>query len=243
MASGSTFITGEQTEINILSVLVDDEYDLFDDHYSSIYLKIDRTQLPSEYQVSPTEVGDGTGIEALSGISVNFSGFVGDLSIFNNKDFSIMYVSESDYQLVNGSAEQGELLEANELIIVIYGEDQNIKEIHDDDLEGLYTYTSSNPRVLLKDLYTDDNPPDPESGPFYRMWAGAVDPREASFSLDSEGNLKVKSIVVTSTGSTGGFITVGGGYNNAPTPKSIWLSNGVAPPAETGNPGDIWIMY
>lgn len=243
LASGSTFITGEQTEVNILSVLVDDEYDVYDDHYSSIYLKVDRTQLPSEYQSTPAEVGDGTGIEALSGISLNFSGFVGDLSIFNGKDFSIMYVSENDYQLVGGSAEQGNLLEADELIIVIYGEDQNIKEIHDDNLEGLYTYTYSNPKVVLKDLYTDDNPPDPESGPFYRMWAGAVDPREASFSLDSEGNLKVKSIAVTSTGSSGGFITVGGGYNSAPTPKSIWLSNGVAPPAETGNPGDIWIMY
>lgn len=243
LASGSTFITGEQTEVNITSIIVDDEYDIYEDHYSSIYIKIDRTQLPSEYQASPAEVGDGTGIEALVGISVNFSGFTSGLSVLNGKDFPIMYVSETDYALVNGSAETTDLLEADELIIVIYGEDQAIKEIHDNNLEGTYTYSSSNPKVILKDLYTDDNPPDPEDGPFYRMWAGAVDPRQASFSLDSEGNLKVKSITVTSTGSTGGFITVGGGYNNSPTPKSIWLSNGVAPPAETGNPGDIWIMY
>ena len=227
LVSGHLFFTGVSSTIQVVSILIDDEFDLYDQNYSTVYLKVNRSQLPALIEADP---------ELLSNTLITLSGFTSTLTPFNSKKFTVQFVSENEWTLVSGAAQEGSPLPGDRLIIAIYGEDQDIDEIHNNNLENLYVFTSSFPQIDFYDT-TDTGTTS------YKMWSGSDNPAEANFSLDSDGNLKVNTITVGSTGSSGGIISVGGGYNDAPNPRAIWLSNGEAPPSGTGQVGDIWIAY
>lgn len=227
-ASGNVFFTGQILQIDIISILIDDEYDLYDQNFSTVYIEIDRSQLPAVFQGNTN---------LLSDTLISLDGFSSTLIPFNGKRFSVQFVSEDEWTLVSGIATKGSPLPGDRVILAIYGEDQNIDEIHDNNLENLYVFSSSSYPILS---FYDTKTPGPTT---YRIWSGADNPADANFSIDANGNLKVNTITVGSTGSSGGIISVGGSYNSAPNPRSIWLSNGIGPPASTGEIGDIWIAY
>jgi hypothetical protein len=227
LASGDIFFTGLSAQIDIVSILIDDEFDVYDQNYSTIYLKVDRSQLPALIQADP---------ELLSNTLITLSGFTSTLSILNGKKFTIQAMSENEWSLVSGVAVEGNPLPGDRVIFTIFGEDQNIDEIHVNNLENLYVFSSTFPVISFYDT-TDTGTTS------YRIWSGSENPADANFSLDSDGNLKVNTITVGSAGSSGGIISVGGNYNSAPNPRAIWLSNGEAPPSGTGEIGDIWIAY
>jgi len=227
LVSGNVFFTGQSSEVNVVSILIDDEFNIYDQNYSTVYLKIDRSQLPPAIEADP---------QLLSNTLITLNGFSSTLVPFNGKRFTVQFVSENEWTLVSGAAEEGDPLPGDRIILTIYGEDQNINEIHDNNLENLYVFTSSFPTITFYDT-TD------VGATSYRIWSGSDNPVDANFSLDSDGNLRVNTITVGSTGSSGGIISVGGNYNSAPNPRAIWLSNGEAPPSATGEIGDIWIAY
>ena len=227
LASGNLFFTGVSTQANIVSIVIDDEFNVYDQNFSTIYLKINRSQLPAAIQADP---------DLLLNALITLDGFSSTLVPFNGKRFSVQFVSENEWTLVSGVAVEGDVLPGDRIIIAIFGEDQNIDQIHDNNLQNLYTFTSPFPTISFYDT-TD------VGATSYRIWSGAKNPADANFSLDSDGNLKVNTISVGSSGSSGGIISVGGNYNGAPNPRSVWLSNGQAPPSGTGEIGDIWIAY
>jgi len=228
LASGNIFFTGVSTQANIVSILIDDEFNVYDQNFSTIYLKINRSQLPAAIQADP---------DLLLNTLITLDSFTSTLVSFNGKRFSVQFVSENEWTLVSGIATEGDPLPGDRIIVAIFGEDQNVNEVHNNNLQNLYTFTSpSFPTISFYDT-TD------VGATSYRIWSGAKNPADANFSLDSDGNLKVNTISVGSSGSSGGIISVGGNYNGAPNPRSVWLSNGQAPPSGTGQIGDIWIAY
>lgn len=228
LASGNVFFTGSIENVDIRKILIDDEFSIYDQKWSTVYITIDRSQLPAEYQAD---------VDLLPNTLITLDGFTGTLVPFNGKRFTVQYIETDDWTLVSGQAETTNTpLPGDRLILVIYGEDQKIDEIHDNNLENIYNFTSPYPTISFYNTQS-------AGATAYRIWSGAENPVDANFSLDADGNLKVNTITVGSTGSSGGIISVGGNYNSAPNPRAIWLSNGQAPPAGTGEIGDIWIAY
>jgi hypothetical protein len=236
LASGDSNITGAILQTDIVSITVDDEANIYNQttapFFSTLYIKLNRQQLPAEIQANVT---------LLQNTLITLSGFSSPLNILNNKRFTVQSVELYDYTIFEGDAfKSSTLLPGDRIIITVYGEDQNLDQIHTSALENLYVFNNTAPNqfpiISFYDTVTS-------VGSFYRMWSGDENPENAPFSLDAEGNLKVNTISVGSAGSSGGIISVGGSYNGAPNPGSIWLSNGSEPPAGTGAIGDIWIAY
>jgi hypothetical protein len=234
LASGNTSYTGVFVQNDIVSILIDDEADVYNQtsppYFSTLYIKLDKSQLPAAIEANTS---------LLENTLVTLSGFTSTLTILNNKRFAIQSVYEQDYTFTSDEATAGANLPGNRVIIAIYGEDQDLDEIHENNLQNLYDFSSA----ATKPVITFFDNASAGGGTSYRIWSGAEDPADANFSLDSDGNLKVNTISVGSAGSSGGIISVGGAYNGAPSPRAIWLSNGTEPPAETGAVGDIWIAY